>query len=467
MDHDTVRPSLIGARVPKVDNDLLVSGGGTFVDDLHLPDMVEATILRSPVASGRLVAADQTEARSDCRCHLVIHALDSDVLETHVPCVWIAAGQQQVSYPVISRDVRYVGQPVGVVVGPTRAVAEDLAELVDLEFESNPIVPDTLSALRPGSPLVNDAVIGNVCVELERGDSSSMIHPLLEASDVVVRRTFRIQRVAGNPIETRGIVASWDRTTERLTVWASTQSVHHAREHLASVLNLRFDQIHVIAPNVGGAFGTKEHLYPDEVLVCVASMRLGRPVKWIEDRYEHFAGSLHARDQTHDAVIGVNRDGTFVALWSDIVHDLGAHPSNVGSGPAQATSIVLQGPYHFEAAGTHVRSVLSNRTPPGAYRGFGMQQAAWVRERLVDEAARELGMDPVELRHQNMIGADELPHVTRFFQNYDSGDYRAALSRAREMAEQRPEPPQDARRRGVGYTCHVEYTAWGPPMSSR
>jgi aerobic carbon-monoxide dehydrogenase large subunit len=258
------------------------------------------------------------------------------------------------------------------------------------------------------------------------------------------------------------VVAEWDASFNRLTVWMSTQAVHHVREHLSVSLGLRPDQIHVIAPDVGGAFGTKEHLYPDEVLVCAAAIRLGRPVRWIEDRYEHFTATLHARDQTHDAVLALDADGRFLAMWSDIVHDLGAHPSNVGSGPAQVASNMLQGPYRVERAGTHARCVLTNRTPTGAYRGFGMQQAAWVRERLVDEAARELGIDPVELRRRNMLRSEELPFTTRFTQTYDSGDYVAGLEDAEEAMRSAPAATEDGRRRGVGYASHVEFTGLGP-----
>jgi carbon-monoxide dehydrogenase large subunit len=467
MTPEAARPKMVGARVERLDDPRLLTGGGRYVDDIRLPDMVHAHILRSPVAGGAVTSVDAGDALADGGCELLLHALDDHGLG-RIPCVWLQPGQRQVSYPVLDPQVRYVGQPVGVIVSRSRALAEDLTELVDIDFEErdDPVL-DADHALSVGAPLVDPEMGTNVCVELFRGDPWKEVEPLFDRAHVVVRRKLRIQRVAGHPMETRGVVASWDRSMQRLTVWTSTQAVHHAREHLADVLGLRQDQVHVRAPDVGGAFGTKEHLYPDEVLVCAAAMRLGRPVKWIEDRYEHFTATLHARDQVHEASIAVDAEGYFLALWSDIVHDLGAHPSNVGSGPSQVASIMLQGPYRFERAGTRVRAVLSNRTPTGAYRGFGMQQAAWVRERMVDEVARVLQLDPVELRRRNMIRSDELPYTTRFFQKYDSGDYVFALNEAERLVTERPLAAEDGKARGVGYACHVEFTGLGPSKTQQ
>ena len=454
---EAVRPSLVGARVPRVNDPRLLAGGGRFVDDVHLPGMLHAHVLRSTVPAGTITSIDASAARAD----LVLHALDDHGFG-EMPCVWLQPGQTQTSYPVLSPSVRYVGQPIGIVVAASRAAAEDAAEDVDVAYDDAPVVRDARHGLDPDAPLVDPAAGTNVCVELTRGDPWDAVGPVVASAAHVVRRRLRIQRVSGQPMETRGVVASWDPALERLTVWLSTQAVHHAREHLALILGLDFDQVRVVAPDVGGAFGTKEHLYPDEVLACAASMRLGQPVKWIEDRYEHFTATLHARDQDHDALLALDADGRFLAFWTDLVHDLGAHPSNVGSGPAQIACNLLQGPYHADVSGARARSVLSNRTPTGAYRGFGMQQAAWVRERLVDEAARELGVDPVELRRRNMIRAEEMPHTTHFLQEYDSGDYVRALDRTEQLVAQWQAPDGDGRRRGVGYASHVEFTGLGP-----
>ncbi|MCC6339966.1 MAG: molybdopterin-dependent oxidoreductase, partial [Acidimicrobiia bacterium] len=323
-------------------------------------------------------------------------------------------------------------------------------------------VDDAVSAAR-GAPVVRPDLGTNVVVEFTAGDPQVDVEAALAAADHVVDMELVIPRVIGRPIETRGAIASWDPATGGLTVWNSTQAVHHVREHLAALFGLAADQVRVIAPDIGGGFGVKEHLYPDEVLTCEAARRRARPVKWIEDRFESFTASLHARGQHHHARLGLDADGRFVALWTDVVHDQGAHPSNVGPGPSIVATGMLPGPYRFGTAGAHVRCVVTNRTPTGAYRGFGMQQAAWVRERLVDEAARRLGRDPVELRLANMIRPHEMPFTTPFHHRYDSGDYPRALSMVAAAARAfEPADAADGKRRGVGFASFVEFTGLGP-----
>ena len=328
-----VRPgALVGAAVRRVVDPALLAGRGRYLDDLHLSGMVEAAVLRSPLAHALIAGVDTSAAMSVPGVFLVLHALDAPALAP-IPCVWTFGGQRQREYPVLDREVRYVGQPVGIVVAETRAGAEDAAELVAVDYDELPVIADAERALGPGAPLLHPQWGTNVGVELELGDSAAEVAQVIADAAHVVARRLRIQRIAASPIETRGVVASWDEATGRLTVWTSTQAVHHVREHLAVVLGLRHDQIRVIAPHVGGAFGCKEHLYPDEVLVCVAAMRLNRPVKWVEDRAEHFTATLHGRDEIHDARLALDADGRFLAIWTDVLHDLGAHPSNVGAWP--------------------------------------------------------------------------------------------------------------------------------------
>jgi carbon-monoxide dehydrogenase large subunit len=372
-------------------------------------------------------------------------------------------GQRQTTYPVASDVARHVGEPLGLVVAASRAAAEDAAERVVLDLDPLPVVADVEAALA-GEALLHEGWGTNVVVEVDAGDPPDAVEAAIARAAHVVSRRLRIQRVAGNPIEPRGAVAGWDAATSTLTLWSSTQAPHHVRELLAATLGLPADGIRVIAPDVGGAFGNKEHLYPEEVLVALASMRLGVPVKWIEDRREALVGTIQARDHVHEARLAVDVDGRFLAIHSRILANVGSRPSNVGAGPAFVSAGLLPGPYRFEAAGASFRAVLTNRTPTGAYRGFGMQQAAWVRERLVDEAARELGLDPVELRLRNMIRPEELPYTTPTRQEYESGDYPRALERAAEFAREGPEPPGDGRRRGIGFASYVEFTGLGPTV---
>jgi carbon-monoxide dehydrogenase large subunit len=460
--HTPERPaSLVGARVRRINDPRLLRGDGRYVDDVHLAGMVHATVLRSTVAHADIRAFDASGSGA-----LLVLGPDEIAAATRpLDCVWLAEGQRQKTVPLGERRVRYVGQPIGVVVAGSRPAAEDAAELVDVDYDELPTVADQEAALTDDAPLLHPEWGTNVAAEFVVGDDRETVEAAMARAARVIERRLVIPRIVPSPMETRGIVASWDVNLRELTVWSSTQTPHHVRDHLALSLGLTADQVRVIAPDLGGGFGSKEHLYPDEVLVCLAAMRLGRPVKWIEDRVEHFTATTHARDAIHYARLGVDADGRFVAIASDVVGNLGAHPSNVGTGPLRISGTMLPGPYRFASAGITVRGVLTNTTPTGAYRGFGMQEAAWVRERLVDEAARELGMDPVELRLLNMLREDELPHTTPTFQEYDSGDYPEGLRGVRDLVAKSdlPPPAEGSRvRRGVGYASQVEFTGLGP-----
>lgn len=457
----TARPaSLVGARVRRTNDPKLLRGEARFVDDIELPGMVNATIVRSSVAHGELTAFDT----SDCTAVLVLGPDEITAATRSLPCVWLTPDQKQTAIPLGDPRVRYVGQPLGVVLAASRADAEDAAETILIDYDQLPTVSDAEQALLPEAPLLHEAWGTNLALTSSAGDAADVLDAAFAAAAHVVERRMVISRVAPNPMETRGIVARWDVGTQELTVWSSTQTPHHVRDHLAHTLRLNADQVRVIAPDVGGGFGSKEHAYADEVLVCLAAIRSGRPVKWIEDRAEHFTATFHGRDAVHYAAIALDADGNFLAIRSTVIGNLGAHPSNVGAGPFRISATMLPGPYRFPHAGSEINGVLTNTTPTGAYRGFGMQEAAWVRERLVDEAARELGRDPVELRLQNMYREDELPAMTPTFQNYDSGDYPAALNTVRDMVFKSYEPRLDEERvrRAVGYASHVEFTGMGP-----
>lgn len=459
------RPGLVGRRVPRTNDRRLLAGRGRFTDDVAPAGLLHAAVLRSPVAAGRLTRLDASAALALDGVHLVINALDDHGAIGRFPCVWTQPGQLITSYDVLSSVITYVGQELAMVVAASREIAEDAVGEIEIEIDAvDDIVDDAVTAAA-GGPFVHPDLGTNVVVEFDAGDPRARVDEALAAAHHVVEMDLAIPRVIGRPMETRGAVASWDSATEELTVWTSTQAVHHVREHLCVMLGLRTEQIRVVAPDIGGGFGTKEHLYPDEVLVCEASRRLGRPVKWIEDRFESFTATLHARGQYHHARLGLDEVGNFVALWTDVIHDQGAHPSNVGPGPSIVATGMLPGPYRFGAAGAHVRCVVTNRTPTGAYRGFGMQQAAWVRERLVDEAARRLGLDPVQLRLRNMIEPEEMPFTTPFHHRYDSGDYPRSLSMVAEAASSfEAADPDDGLRRGVGFASFVEFTGLGPAI---
>ncbi len=454
------RPGLVGARVKRVNDPRLLTGKGRFIDDIEIPGMLHATVVRSFVASGRIdvFAADGVHDA------FVIGPDEIEAATEPLQCVWIAPGQEQRGVQLGGREVRYSGQPIAVVAAQSRALAEDAAEALTVEFDARDAVADAMSALEPTSALVYPERGTNIAVAFSIGDPDEVVEEAFATAPIVVARRLRIPRIVPSPMETRGLIASWDPGLEQLTVWMSTQTPHHVRDHLAICLRLRADQVRVIAGDVGGGFGAKEHLYADEVMVCLAAMRAGRPIKWIEDRVEHFTATLHGRDAYHDARLAMDPDGTFLAIHTAITGNAGAHLSNVGTGPFRISGTMLPGQYRFSVAGARITAVYTNTTPTGAYRGFGMQEAAWVRERLVDEAARELGMSPIELRRKNMFTADELPVVTSTFQQYDSGDYVRALDLvAARIDAYEPPPAAGPRvRRGIGLASHVEFTGLGP-----
>lgn len=463
-----VRRPYVGQSVPRINDPKLLTGGGRFTDDIDLPGLVHATIVRSTVAHGTITDFDTAEAASESDVALVLGPDEIVAATRNIPCVWHAPGQRMLEYPVTSRHVTYVGQPIGIVVADSRAAAEDAVELLGISFEELPNVTDSEAAAAPGAPLLVPEWGDNVCAVVDAGDPRERVEEVMSAAAHVIERRLRVQRIAPNPMEPRAVVARWDAFDETLTVWMSTQTPHHCRDHLAIALGLRADQVRVAVHELGGGFGAKEHLYPDEIMVCLAAMRLGRPVKWVEDRVEHLTATVHGRDAIHRARLALDADGRFLAIHTDILGNLGAHPSNVGLGPFRVSMGMLPGPYRFESAGGTVTAVLSNTTPTGAYRGFGMQEATWVRERLVDEAARELGFDPVDLRLRNMLQPEDLPYLTQTFQNYDSGDYPEGLRRtAAAVANAAPAMSSGRVRRGVGYASHVEFSGLGTSRSQQ
>ncbi|GAA2874508.1 molybdopterin-dependent oxidoreductase [Streptosporangium fragile] len=451
----------IGARTPRREDARLLTGRACFVADLRPPGMAHAVVVRSPVAHGRVTRCELDAARTAPGVLDVIGP--GDASGVRLPCVSLAPGQRETSYPVLGEAVHYAGQPLAVVVALTAEAARDAADLVGLEFDELPAVIGVDRALDPGAPLLYPEWGTNLVADFEVGDSGADCDAAVARADHVVEMTFRLGRAAPSPVEPRGIVASW--RDGELTVWASTQAPHHVRDHAAESLGVAHHRVRVIGCDVGGGFGAKEHLYPDEVLVCLAAIRSGRPVRWIETRADHLTAALAARDAVHRGRLALDADGRFVALHCDVLGDLGAHPSNVGVSPITVSAVMAPGPYRFEKAGVRVRAAVTTTTPTGSYRGFGQPEATWTRERLVDEAARRLGLDPVELRLRNMIGPGELPCTTRTGQTYDSGDYPRALRAVRDLVRVRPR--DDGRRRGVGFSCHVQSTGMGPSMAMK
>lgn len=453
------RPRLIGAHVTRKVDDRLLRGGGRYVGDLELPRMVHAHVLRSTAAHARITGVNSEDALALPGVFALIQR--ADLKGATLPCVQVQPGQLQEEYEVIPEVARYVGQPLGLVVAQSRARAEDAAENIWFDLEDRPPVVEVEEALRDEDVLYPELGT-NLLVDFTLGDPSEEVNAAIAGAAHVATLATTMHRHHGSPMETRGVVADWDSQRELLTLHSSTQVAHHVRDHLARALGLRADQVRVVVPDVGGGFGVKDHLYPDEVLVACAAMRLRRPVKWVEDRVEHLVGTVAARDHRAEATLAVDADGHFLAWSYDIVTNLGGHASNVGAGPAAVSAAWSEGPYRFPKAMARIRGVVTNLTPVGAYRGYGMAESTFVRERLIDEICRTAGFDSEEIRRANLVTAAEMPYHNRLHGRLDSGDYPRAFNRTLDLL---PEPERD---RGDGKlrvrvaVPYAEMTAVGP-----
>ena len=470
-----------GAAVRRREDPRFLRGEGRFVDDVTLPGLLHAAFVRSPHAHARIRSIDTTRARSMPGVAAVFTHADLARWMKPLPVFGatppgLAAAvrfdvRHAPQWALCKEVARHVGETVAMVVADSRARAEDAAEAVEVAWEPLPVVGDMVAAGEPDAPLVHPEWSTNVAVGFTHGIGDA--ERALAAADVVVEETFRIQRYVGMPLETRGVVAQWDRRDGTLTTWNSTQVSHFVQQGLVAALELPPHKIRVIAPDLGGGFGTKASGYPEDVLVPLAARALNRPVKWIEDRREHMMAAAHARHQTHTIRIGARRDGTILGLADRIWLDLGAY--NVwGIVLPYNTVAHLIGPYRIRDMKVDVKGVVTNKTPNAPYRGAGRPETVFAMDRAVDCLARQLGMDPADIRRKNYIRAEELPWEFGMPYRdgnplvYDSGDFPAALESALRVAGYdafRGEQASLRARgvwRGIGISGYVEGTAIGP-----
>jgi carbon-monoxide dehydrogenase large subunit len=475
---------MIGRAVPRVEDERLLRGQGRYLDDLHLEGAVEAAFLRSAHAHARVVSLDATAALAHPGVLAVIDGVAAaaklEPLIFDIARIVPEAVQRSANpmvrvhpMPVLALDrVTYVGQPLAMIVARDRYVAEDAMELIEVEFEMLPAVVDAEAALEPDAALVEPSWGDNLAISFTfaRGD----VEAALAASDVVVEECFRSHRQSASPIETRGVVASMDPQDGTLLVWSSTQVPHMLRDLLARALRRDPDSIRVRAPDVGGAFGLKHSSYPEDVLVPLAALELGCPVKWVEDRAEHLAASTHGRDQVHHITIGASREGRILAVRDRVVMNAGAF-NILGLVVPYNSFTHLLGPYDVDALDVDFRVAVTNTGIVAPYRGAGRPEAVFAMERAVDCLARRLEIDPVELRARNLIAPEAMPYDTGIVyrdgnqQIYDSGDYPQLLRSARELVHaERFAARRDERTRvGVGFAMYTEGTGVGPFESAR
>jgi aerobic carbon-monoxide dehydrogenase large subunit len=470
-----------GAAVKRREDPRFLRGEGRFIDDVVVPGMLHAAFVRSPHAHA-LVRKIHTEAAAAAPgVTRVFTFADLERWMKPLPLFGaVPAGLgavvkfdlRQTSQWALCRDrARYVGEIVAMVVADSPERAQDAADLIRVDWEPLAAVVDMVRAGEPGSPLVHPEWGTNIGVGFSHGIGDA--DAAFARADVTVSETFNIQRYVGMPLEGRGAVAVWDRRDGTLTTWNSTQVSHFVQQGLAPALGLPPHKIRVIAPDLGGGFGTKASGYPEDALVPIAAVALGRPVKWIESRREHMSGAAHARHQVHAISLAATREGTILAVRDRIWLDLGAY--NVWGVVLPYNTVAhLIGPHRIKNMRVDVRAVVTHKTPNAPYRGAGRPETVFAMDRIVDCMARELRMDPAELRRRNYIRPEELPYDFGMPYRdgnplvYDTGDFPDALEKALEAADYkqfRAEQPglrAEGVYRGIGISGYVEGTAIGP-----
>ncbi len=423
--------------MPRREDQRLLTGQGQFVADLALPRMLHAIFVRSQVAHARIQSVDV--ARTAAMPGVVKVLTGADLMriappvpgaQLSLPSKWRTQVQHTIhlpQQPLLAVDkVRHVGEAVAVIVAESRYEAQDAAELVTVDLESLPAVVDARVALEPGTALIHEQYQTNLIGEfaIEKGDAATA----MASAPNRLHRFFYTHRYAGVPMECRGVISVYDTRTDTVTIWSSTQVVHWVRREAAAILRLPEARVRCVALDVGGGFGTKGHVYPEDMLIPFLARLVGRPVRWIEERQEHFVCSCHSRDQLHDVEVGFDEEGRITAFHDDFLVDCGAW-NPVGTGIAYNTAVHLLGPYKIANFAVTARIAATNKVPTAPYRGAGRPEAAFAMERTMDLIARALGLEPAEIRRRNMIRAEEMPCPMGVPYRdgepivYDSGDF--------------------------------------------
>ena len=446
----------IGARLPRKEDPRILAGHGRYVDDLTVPHMVHASFVRSPFAHADITSVNLVEARETPG---VVAAFSGSESAAGMPLIPTAAADWAPRRTPLTGDrVRYVGEPVAMVLAADPRTAVNGAERVDVDYESLPHVLDPWEALSPGAPLVHPDRGTNKIGEIHKviGDPDGAF---ARAHHVVSRR-LTVQRISASPMEPRAILAIPEPSTGHLTVWLSCQGPHTLRTWLAHIFEFDESKLRIVAPDVGGGFGSKLNLYSDELAVIWAAVELGVPVKWVETRTENFTAGVHARDQIHAAELALDSHGKILALRSHFVGDLGAYFHFFTPVVPDLTIDTLTGNYDIPSVDIKLEKVFTNKMSIEALRGSGRAEATFVQERLIEEAARELGIDPVEMRLRNLVTPDQLPYRTPFGLTYTGGDYPALLGRAAELVDYQAVRTRQAEARKAGRHIGVGFATY-------
>ena len=464
----------IGAAVRRKEDARFLTGTGRYTDDIVRPGQLHAHFVRSPLAHAKVVSLDTRAAEKAPGVEAVLTGKQlADDKVGGLPCGWLIHSKdgspmkEPAHPPLVSDEVRFVGDAVAVVIADTRANARAAAQLVEVEYEELPAVASIEAALADDAPLVHPDAPGNICFDWEIGDEAATKAAFAKAAHVA-KLDLVNQRLVPNAIEPRSAIAEYDRASDTTTLWTTSQNPHVARLLMgAFVMGIPEHKLRVIAPDVGGGFGSKIFLYAEEVVVTWAARRLGRPVKWTAERSESFQTDAHGRDHVTHAELALDEDGKFLGLRVDTKANLGAYLSTFGSSiPTYLYATLLAGCYTTPAIYANVKAVFTHTTPVDAVRGAGRPEAAFLLERLVDIAAREMGIDRVEIRRKNFI--TKFPYQTPVALEYDAGDYNGTLEAALKLAEydgfpaRREEAKKRGKLRGIGVSTFVEACGIAP-----
>jgi len=466
----------IGASVRRKEDQRFLSGRGQYTDDLNRPGQTWAHILRSPHPHARIRGIDTKAAAAMPGVLAVFTGKDmADAGVGGLPCGWLIHNKDgtpmaEPPHPVLAVDkVRHVGDPVAVVVAETRAQARDAAEAIVVDYEVLPAVVTMAQALAPGAPLVHDSALGNLCYDWHIGDKAVVDAAFARAHKVATLELVN-NRLIPNAMEPRAAIGEYDRGTGDYTLWTTSQNPHVIRLLMgANVLHIPESRLRVIAPDVGGGFGSKIYHYAEEAIVTWASGRVERPVKWTADRVESFMSDAHGRDHVSKAELALDENGKILALRVSTLANMGAYLSTFAPCiPTYLYATLLAGVYTTPAIYCEVKAVFTNTVPVDAYRGAGRPEATYLLERLMDVAAAETGIDRIELRRRNFIQPDQFPYQTPVALQYDSGNYQATLDQALQAADwngfeaRRAEAKRRGKLRGIGVSTYIEACGIAP-----
>lgn len=467
----TMKPARIfGSGIRRREDPRLITGTARYTDDITLPGMVHAAVLRSPHAHARIARLDTQRATGAPGVVAVFTGADVEGALNPIPCAWLLPNAELkiAQYRALAKDVvRYVGDAVAVVVAESPYQAADALDLIDVDYEPMPATVDPEKAAQKNAPQLHAEIPGNVAFHwtLAGGD----VDAAFKSADVIIRDRIHQQRLIPTAMETRGAVAQFVPATGELTLWNTTQNPHIVRFIMSLVTGVPEDRLRVVAPEVGGGFGSKIAQIQGDFITTFCSMKLGRPVKWQESRSENYVSTTHGRDHVQDIELAATKDGRVTALRATVWAGMGAYLSTAAPGiPTILHGLMLSGPYTIPAVKEDVYGVYTNTTPVEAYRGAGRPEATFMLERMMDLLADKIGVDPVEVRRRNLIPPFENGHNVVTGLTYDSGNYEGALSKALNhvkydalRAEQKA-AREKGRYVGIGVSVYVEICGLGP-----